>query len=105
MYRPFEVMVPTVEFPPPMLSTLQVTPFTEAVNCCVCVVVTTAACAGETVITALARDEVKIRMVQKAKRREVTPERLLILPPRRYSERENSDFSVAKCTLFWLWLD
>jgi hypothetical protein len=40
--------------------------------------VTTAANAGETVIPVLARDEVEIRMVPKAKRRESIPQWLFI---------------------------
>src|SRR5208282_5423315 len=48
-------MVPTVEFPPTILLTLQMTlvlalPVTKAVNCCGWVITTTAACLGDTAI-------------------------------------------------------
>jgi hypothetical protein len=59
VYKPLELIVPTVEFPPTVPSTLQFTlelpmfPVTVAVNCCVWVVVTTAANEGVTLTVTL----------------------------------------------------
>jgi response regulator of citrate/malate metabolism len=64
------LIVPTVEFPPTILSTLQVTPLTEALNCWVSVVITTAARAGETVTAALAAGAVNEMLKLKVKRKQ-----------------------------------
>jgi hypothetical protein len=61
-----------------MLSTLQVAPFTEAVNCCVCVLITTAARAGDTVTAALATGEARTRTEARVKKRELNLELLRI---------------------------
>src|SRR5580765_4726254 len=71
-------MVPTVEFPPTILSTLHVAPLTEAVNCCVCVVITTAARAGDTVTAAFATGEARSTTEPRVKKRELNLELLRI---------------------------
>jgi hypothetical protein len=89
-----------------MLSTLQVTPFTDAVNCCVCVEVAREVIAGDTVIAALAGAEVEIRIVLRKKTREVTPELLFILlPPEAVFRTTRIYCGAGKCTLFRCWLD
>jgi hypothetical protein len=81
-------MVPTVEFPPTTLSTLQVAPLADAVNCCVCVLITTPARAGDTVTAALAVDEAKAMMQPRVKKKELNLDTLRIpaSPKRRYPE-------------------
>ena len=106
VYSPLVLIVPTVEFPPTMLSTLQVTPITEAVNCCVCVDVTTDVRAGDTVIAALAGNEVEIRIVLRTRKREVIPELLFILlPPEAVFRTTRNWCGAGKCTLFRRGLD
>jgi hypothetical protein len=60
------------------LSTLHVAPLTEAVNCCVCVVITTAARAGDTVMAAFATDEARTTTQHRVKKRELNLELLRI---------------------------
>src|SRR3954452_4199682 len=100
-------MVPTVVSPPTILSTLQVAPLTDAVNCCVCVEVTTAARNGDTVTAAVARDDATSMMEMRAKRRELRREPLDIPASRKDSTRHatRATFSYPKCTLFCRRLD
>jgi hypothetical protein len=74
------LIVPTVEFPPATLSTLQVAPLSDAVNCCDWVTVTMAARAGETVTCPDAHDEAKKR-TQLAIGTDQTPKLLRIPAP------------------------
>ena len=101
VYSPLVLIVPTVEFPPTMLSTLQVTPFTDAVNCCIWVDVTTDVSAGDTVIGVLAGAEAEIRIVLRTKTRKDTPELLFILlPPEAVFRTTRIYCGAGKCTLF-----
>ena len=106
VYSPPVLIVPTVEFPPTMLSTLQVTPFTDAVNCCDCVDVTTDVIAGDTVIAALAGAEMEIRIVPKTNTRKGTPELLFILlPPEAVFRTTRIYCDAGKSNLFRSGLD
>jgi len=51
------------------LSTLEVAPLADAVNCWVCVLITTPARAGDTVTAALATSEARTTTEPEAKRR------------------------------------
>jgi hypothetical protein len=71
-------MVPMVKVPPTTLSTLQVAPLAEELNCCVCVLITTAARAGDTVTAALAQGDAQIMTQPTVKKRELNLETLRI---------------------------
>jgi hypothetical protein len=60
------------------LSTLHVAPLTDAVNCCVCVVITTAARAGDTVMAAFATGEAQTMAEPRMTTRELNLELLRI---------------------------
>src|SRR5579864_6939882 len=98
-------MVPTVEFPPTILSTLQVTFCKDAVNCWVCVVVVTAARAGDTVMPAANALAAENSIAANTHTHHNNLNELLMLPPpkRRYSEHETS--TRAQSTLLRRWLN
>jgi hypothetical protein len=84
-----------------MLSTPHVAPLTEAVNCCVCVVITTAARAGDKVTAAFATGEAKTMTEPRVKKRELNLE-LLRIPASSKTVPRIESFSGVPLSLLYL---